>query len=701
MSVITIYVRYILLLLLILSPSTISVPVANDDSYDDTTNTTTSTSEQRHLALGDFTNFNKILEGAILRFPDSTLNSDGVTLRLTNIRCWNLAIGDVNLWSRQISIQTVDVDLQVTNLDMVCRASYSFSWLFFSGSGYVDMTSVGNDATLKGQVQSANMMQVPPENIVVQRCDPSVTISNIDFSGGVLDWILNIAESLVGNFIANSAESRICSELRMMMEDTEGLLQLVKRTIDRYYTQNKNFTWDPVALENNLWLLQLPPNLNLLNFQDPNTQVGGWLESTVNQAVDYMSAPAEDPSTGAIDMQVNILLRQHILDEDRFLTIDSTSSNDFWNDTIVYEGHNSILKTSVHFDSIQLFGLDSLTQFNPLDNIGKYVFQNQLAWDYLGFRVQATIKVSPSTLKDSIIETPRNTAIVEHVEVFFGIDNLIAELSIMSLFNKDSLNAITLGSLLEKDNILSCLLSTVVFLDVTSLSVDVKDILTPTLNGFVSPGLDGLISNATDAGFLMYETLLLNAAPKYFQLEIGPLFAEMFLQKYTSQNTSCPLFDWAGSDVDLIDFRDLLLPSVNASIAGATGQEPYGNLFSSYAMPYLRENVFTGKRFNDILRGITERYSNVTGSMFFPGNNFESSGHIKIAGLDARFGFQVSDITIENIDSVSDPFDIFRPIIGEPNTLYNIASIGVDSKPLGVTCNLYLSLVDDGENLYY
>ena len=94
---------------------------------------------------------------------------------------------------------------------------------------------------------------------------------------------------------------------------------------------------------------------------------------------------------------------------------------------------------------------------------------------------------------------------------------------------------------------------------------------------------------------------------------------------------------------------------------------------------------------NDLLRQFTD------GSIMFSGTSLDNSGRIEIAGLDATFGVVISDVAIQNIDSVGDPLDIFRPVLGEANIVNNIVSFGVDSKPLRVTGNFLLSLFDDGE----
>jgi hypothetical protein len=43
---------------------------------------------------------------------------------------------------------------------------------------------------------------------------------------------------------------------------------------------------------------------------------------------------------------------------------------DFANAGIFYQGHDALTKTTIQLDSVQMVGLDTLTQFEPLDNIG-------------------------------------------------------------------------------------------------------------------------------------------------------------------------------------------------------------------------------------------------------------------------------------------------------------------------------------------
>eukprot|EP00980_Cylindrotheca_fusiformis_P001033 scaffold279_cov90-Cylindrotheca_fusiformis.AAC.3 len=643
---------------------------------------------ERHLALGDFADFNKILSGAVLNLPNAKLESGLVTLRLSNVRCSQIAIGDLNLWSRQPSHQSVEVNLQVDNLDLFCQAHYSFSWLLIKGSGSASIRSMGNDATINSLVKSSNFMTTPPEDITVKQCNPKVNINDMSFSGGILGWILNVVERLLRNFIADNVESQICTQLGEVVKDTEGFLSYAKDVLDEFKPYPEGSVWDPLGLEKNLWMLQLPETLKPLSFRDPNSKFGAWLEARINQAVTFMNTPAKEPATGRTDMQANIFLRSHVL-ENGSLQIDSS---DFLDSSYVYEGQNNIVKSSVRFDSVRLVGLDSLKEFNPFDNIGEYTFQNQVSWDYLAFEIKATIWMSPSTASNSIIEAPGNTLIKEEVEVFFGIDDMIAELSMISLIDQDLLEATTLGSFLMKDNVAPCLLSLIAYADFTSLSVDVQDVLTPSLTGFVSPGIDRIISSSMNAGFLMYEKIVLNAAPRYFQEKIRPLFAKMFLKDHLG-DSSCPAFNWSGDDTSLIDFRDLLHTPLDAMILGGSGKEPYGDLFSSFVMPYLREKVFQADLFNDAyVRPFTEAQSGKEGRLAFS-ETFVQRNDTESILYDSMF-FSVSDLRLDNLDTFNGPMDLL--FAKDATTLVN--SVALDGGNRDLTGTVRVSLEMDGEN---
>jgi hypothetical protein len=55
----------------------------------------------------------------------------------------------------------------------------------------------------------------------------------------------------------------------------------------------------------------------------------------------------------------------------------------------------------------------------------------------------------------------------------------------------------------------------------------------------------------------------------------------------------------------------------------------------------------------------------VTGALSFPGNVLDSQTTIKVSGLEADIGFMLSDVSLEQIDSIGDPLELFQPISEE------------------------------------
>ena len=146
---------------------------------------------------------------------------------------------------------------------------------------------------------------------------------------------------------------------------------------------------------------------------------------------------------------------------------------------------------------------------------------------------------------------------------------------------------IQLGAMLDRDVLISCLISTLVKTGVSSLIVSMANVQEPTLLGFVSPGVERFVSDAALAAFRMYEGALLESAPAFFQIAVTAAVNRIIEEKLLNLSSaigSCPFIDIASSPTDFVDFRDLLLEPQAAAIAGGSGAEPYlhvlPNLFS-------------------------------------------------------------------------------------------------------------------------
>jgi hypothetical protein len=204
-----------------------------------------------------------------------------------------------------------------------------------------------------------------------------------------------------------------------------------------------------------------------------------------------------------------------VLDDDRALVVD-VANLPLENNGILYEGHDMLTETTITLDRVTIFGLDTFTKFEPLVLIGKHTFQNALVWDYLALELDVTIDMKASSKEESIISIADGaspTLVEETVKISVGVDQLEAVISILLAVDENALGSLSLGRLLDTSNLPSCLLSLVHAVELSEMSVSVGNIREPTLEGFVSPGIDRLVTRGVEALFLMYEKLLLDAAP--------------------------------------------------------------------------------------------------------------------------------------------------------------------------------------------
>ena len=212
--------------------------------------------------------------------------------------------------------------------------------------------------------------------------------------------------------------------------------------------------------------------------------------------------------------------------------------------------------------------------------------------------------------------------VAERVTVKFGVEDLKAVASILLAVDEAKLGDVSLGSLLDTENIFSCFLSTLHMVQIPALSVEVSDMQPPTLEGFVSPGIDRVVSSSVDAAFLMYKSTFLEAAPGFFQDAVGSFLNKIFSEKFpvdatVSSQCSPPAFDAAESGY--VDFRDLLLSPEDAKMFGGSGMQQYGDvvytLVSELKEQFLSNDENGSPKVNGLIRDFMAESSNSTGAM--------------------------------------------------------------------------------------
>jgi Paraquat-inducible protein A len=107
-------------------------------------------------------------------------------------------------------------------------------------------------------------------------------------------------------------------------------------------------------------------------------------------------------------------------------------------------------------------------------------------------------------------------------------------------------------------------------------------------------------------------------------------------------------------------------------------------------------------KINDaIIDPLTELQSNETGTISFPGNLLDLNAGFSIEGLAANVRFEVSDVRIENLNTVGEPLRLLDPVSMEPYVLDNALTAGTSITPLRLAAHVLLEVIGDGElNVY-
>lgn len=656
--------------------------------------------QERNLASGDFAEINVVLKDAEFQLPDMSSSEDSTTLSLSNIVCTGVQVADVSMSSSgrtsgsTLAPVSLDLSMQVVDLDMICNARYYYDGWLISGRGNVQVTSRGSDVSLDGNIAAAEQ-NAPPTLVTIDTCSPSVNINNIDFDdGGIVGWILNLIEGLARGMMETLVEELLCTELQEALLSAQDILSSLKEELDNYKAGGSVGALDAE------YALVPPPGTNLLDFQNPQSIFGKWVHETLKATVDYLSEIMVDStSTTGSDLRVNSLIRQFILGGDVALLIDTSSwlPVDSNGNSILFYNHDVLLETTVKLNSVHLIGLDTLYEFDPMDIVGQYTLQSRLAWKRLTVQISATVEIRPSTLEDSIVETPADAVIVEDITVVSGLGDLTTSVALLSAIDQDLLEKIKLGSILKMDDLLPCMLSTIVEAALSSLAVEAGGIYYPYLSGFTSVGLDRVFDEILMAAFLLYEDVVLQRAPVYFQTDVRTLVNDHLLQEFLTMSGTCTNVE-ATSDSSFVDFRDLLLTPTNALDRGGSGEAPYGDVVYSFLVPTLQEQILEVDKFNErIIHTVTASQSGIRGALTFDRTllNYQSSEPSSL--FDAAV-IHVSNIRITNLDTVSESPTLLDP--KESNRFSNTLAIGDAARPLTITASVLVAVGDTTSPLY-
>ena len=178
-----------------------------------------------------------------------------------------------------------------------------------------------------------------------------------------------------------------------------------------------------------------------------------------------------------------------------------------------------------------------------------------------------------------------------------GIQNLDVSLSMLLARDEIKLSAVELGSLLVSQNAMPCFPSIMHQFNVTRLNATVASIDDPVLSGFITLGLNQIVSSLVEVSFITFKPSILKTLPNFFQIKGHNLINDQVIQFFTTKNgNTCP----APKITDeYIDFQDLLLTPAQAKLMVGAGSTLYRDvaykLFSTVQSELLGINPTTDK----------------------------------------------------------------------------------------------------------
>ena len=642
-----------------------------------------------------FSSFNELLSRIDIELPDANVTVSGIDFYLTDIVCRDLAVMDVTLDLTSLpsnSTMTRRLSAHVEGVDVSC--GFRWDYLFDSlvdisggGTGDAKTNSVTSSISVQIDFVSDNYATSWPTDAILSSCESLLHIEDPNFEGdGGLDIVENIIDvaMMVGAFrdsIEGKLNNRVCKGMTGML--VGALDKLINATSDRI---------------NDLFLLESNDDASLANVDPLSTEraanvpvdEGGYplwidfvesenfvrrvtgMESLELLAQNFMGGDDGGGVSGAI---ASFIRRNGILDEDGLLVIDPSmiSGNNSSSSSSFLEFEDMFTRTKMFVTNASVGGLDSLNSNGTkvLDPIGKYTLRNTFTFESLSFAFDVEAEIRPASGDSPVI---RETFTIEvamqevfvDLYIFIGVNNINGTLGDMPL-----------GSIVDVEHLLSCLLTIVDDANITELVVNATEVRVPILYGLddASGGTGYLIKAMADALFAMYGQVLSYALPSFLGSSVKDVATEYLNDRINDD--ACP--DPDASLTGLVDYRDLFLSEEDSISYLGRGGTPYGVLVR-YMYDYINRILSTGEEdglsaLNELIAMLPGVATNDEGNIVLVGDLIKRNLDTTLNGLlHLAVEIAVSNVTLSDLDSF-DVIKLLAPVMGEASVLDSESSV--------------------------
>ena len=640
----------------------------------------------------EFEGLNELLDGLVIKIPTFSIREDisnivsfldGVTkfmgsisLTISEMTCFGMSVKNVEASHRILNKSNISFAFEITGFTIDC----DFDWAYRYGTkGNGDGSIRTKDSSLSASiiVNSDDYASLPPNRTYFESCEAQFNLIDMDYEGGISGFLINKFEDKLQGALEGALAGVFCEEMKVFGNITaQDIIETVSGLISPYLDEEPFEGIDPLSGQNSL--LGLP--LHFIDLDGNGTIEDTLMKAAFDIASSFGDIVNDPKDSSSQDIKINHIMRDQILDEKGMLIVLPPKDEDA---LFVYELNSTLIESEIRLKEVKIGGLNTMTQFDPLNIISSQTVQTRIGWEFLdvllGFEIVSRIPTQPDSLivQSSFIE---NT---EFISMYSKVDESNLTVSFLGAFNENKLDSIQLGSILYKDHIMPCLLFTYYIAELTELGLFVGTYHPPNVTGLITAGIDKLIADFKDVFNLIYMGSIMTAMPHIFSTLIKNGTNTLIGDFVADSNNVCPRYNEHATGNVFINLQDLLLTPTDVMNVSIPDIMPYGEI-----IPLIKENidniVLGPDAINElVMRPMTRSQSNNTGIIVIPAQFF----NITLG----NFTFKAHGLRIENLDSFGTPSKFLDPQGEDPYTLHTDVEIG----PLLGATRLSISVMDD------
>lgn len=612
----------------------------------------------------------------LITLPKYNLDvNEDTKIVMDDIVCHNLTVGDVDIRSLGNS-SNVQISAEIQAIGLVCRMDLALEWNGIQADAQAYFETNNTDVT--------SQMRLEDDLLLVDECFTAMRLKEMEITGlsglmaifvdSIIEKLMETMESALGD--------AICDEFRKAIPNMLGDNVKEVSTVLTNLAEANSRPWIPSVRTNadNPPLIRLDKNESSIEM----IMHFAWIFSSF-----FLNSAQEDGTLVANSIARRLFLNS----SDAYKMDDLEYTFDFENSTLASWGIESLDITG---GSVR--GLDSIAQFDDIRPTGPTSLQTSIVLQELQITLDATLYTNETVIVNGTIVN--STLIADNFQVDLSLSNVFATIDVNLELMASYLEDIQIGALLTSPDIASCLMGAVQNVSIANVRFEKLDYRAPIVRN-LDPLLEKLFTGSVGILMVNYFDILPDV--------IGHLVSNAVVQAQPpfegAVNAVCDFSSGIGSNATHLDFRDLLLSPERATVAGASGDTPYGSR-AYIVKDYINKNLLavnpeTDRPYLNEKAPATTRQSGTPGTFTFAERKsmFEYKDSIVVGTSTVPIRLDVRRLTIENLNHWLSPMMILQPIFGEPSGLDNLVQFGIDDDPsLQISTVVALTVGDDFSN---